>query len=111
MYLLIRINILSYFSRQCAPCMVPYDAIIKLESNDEEEYVMVQTGLSKNFPLHDLSSITHQTKGGSSSKHRTEVLQEIPCSLLTSLAKHFILDLEMFEYDIKDFMKICQNTE
>ena len=72
---------------------------------------MVQTELSKNFSLHDLSNMIRHTKGGSSSKHRTEFFQEIPCSLLTSLAKHFILDLEMFEYDIKEFMKICQSTE
>ena len=103
--------ILSYFSRQCAPCLVPYDAIVKLESNDEEEYVLVQSGLSKIFSSRDLSHMIHHTKGGSSSKKRTKFFRKIPCSLLTRLAKHYILDLEMFEYDIKEFMKICRNTE
>ena len=83
----------SYFSRECAPCLVPYDAVVKLESNDEEEYVLAQSGLSKHFSSHDLSNMIHHTKGGSSAKHRTEFFQEIPCSLVTSLAKHFIMDL------------------
>ena len=90
---------------------MPYDVVVKLESNDEEEYVLVQSGLSKNVSFHDLSNMIRHTKGGSSSEHRTKFFREIPCSLLTSLAKHFILDLEMFEYAIKDFVKICRNTD
>ena len=100
---------IACFSHQCAPCLIPYDAIIKLEFNGEENYVLSETGLNNHISSDDLPKWIHHTKGGSTPEHRHEFFKDIPCSLIQQLTQHFLMDLEMFQYDTKEFMSICKN--
>ena len=95
------------YSQQCTPCIIPYDAIIKLEGNGEEQQFVSQSNLIKFASSDELSKGTHHTQGGPTPDHRLEFFKDVPCSLLVRLTKHFQMDLEMFEYKTNEFMNIC----
>ena len=95
-------------SQHCSPCVIPFDAIIKLEETGEEEELVSQTNLSHFVSPEDISKWIHHTQGGPTPKHRFEFFKDIPCSLLVRLTKHFLMDLEMFDYKTDEFMKICK---
>ena len=95
-------------SQQCAPCVIPYSAIIKLEGNNEEEALVTLTNLSNFVSSSELSKWIYHTEGGSTPDHRYEFFKDIPCSLLVRLTEHFDMDLEMFQYKTDDFMNVCK---
>ena len=98
----------SLSSQQCSPCIIPYDAIIKLEGTGEEQEFVSQSDLSKFISSDELSKWIHHTQGGPTPDHRLEFFKDVPCSLLVRLTKHFQMDLEMFQYKTNDFMNICK---
>ena len=75
---------------------------------DDEEELISQTNLSHFVSPEDISKWIHHTQGGPTPKHRFEFFKDIPCSLLVRLTKHFLMDLEMFDYKTDEFMKICK---
>ena len=88
---------------------MPYDAIIKLEEREEEGQLLTYIGLSKFMTMEELSKWVHQTSGGSSADLSHKFYKEIPCPLIHKLTDHFRMDLEMFEYDNNEYLKICKN--
>ena len=98
------------FSQQCAPCVIPYNAIIKLEGTGEEEALVSFTNLNTFVSSSELSKWIHHTTGGPTPDHRYEFFKDVPCSLLVRLTKHFQMDLEMFQYQTHDFMNICKKN-
>ena len=104
------ISILPNFSRQCAPCLVPYDAIVKLEMNSEEAETISVTHLKDYVSTDELSKWVHHTSGGSSQELRHKFFKDIPCPLIVQLSKHFQMDLDMFEYDTAQFMRMCRKA-
>ena len=86
--------------------MIHYDAIIKLETSvADEEYVLKKSTLDqylkldyKNFKTHGNSSVEDL---------RRKYFSDVPCSLLSKLIQVYKMDLEMFEYSVEDFKKIC----
>ena len=102
------ISILLLYSHQCSPCLIPYDAIVKLEESGEEEYLLSWSGLSEYVSSKDLPTWIHHTHGGPTPEHREEFFTDVPCSLLQELTQHFLMDLEMFQYDTKEFLTICK---
>ena len=101
----------SRYSHQCSPCLVPYHAIIKLEIEREEEDLLSKSGLSNFISISELSKWIHHTQGGGTPDLRADFFKEIPCPLVNQLEKHFLMDLEMFEYDSKEYMKICRKIK
>ena len=97
-----------FCSRQCAICLIPYDAVIKLEAEDEEAQVLYQSGLNQYVSSHELAKWIHHTNGGPSPKHRFDFFKNISCSVIVRLSQHFSMDLEMFEYETNEFMDICK---
>ena len=95
-------------SQQCAPCVIPYRAIIKLEGTGEEEALVSFTKLDSFVSSTELSKWIYQTQGGPTPDHRYEFFKDVPCSLLSRLTKHFEMDLEMFQYKTYDFVNICK---
>ena len=95
-------------SQQCSPCIIPYDAIIKLDGTKEEQEFVSQSNLNKFVSSDELSKWIHHTQGGPTPDHRLEFFKNVPCSLLVRLTKHFQMDLEMFQYKTNDFMNICK---
>ena len=104
------ISILPNFSRQCAPCLVPYDAIVKLEMNSEEAETILATHLKDYVSTYELLKWVHHTSGGSSQELRHRFFKDIPCSVMVQLSKHFQMDLDMFEYDTAQFMRMCRKA-
>ena len=104
------ISILPNFSRQCAPCLVPYDAIVKLEMNSEEAETISATHLKDYVSSDELLKWIHHTSGGSSQVLRYKFFKDIPCSVMVQLSKHFQMDLDMFEYDTAQFMRMCRKA-
>ena len=103
--------LLYFCSRHCSPCLVPYDAIVKLEMKGEENELLSQTELSNYVSSHQLTQWIHRTEGGTSSDLTEKYFKEIPCPLIIKLIKHFHMDLEMFQYDTIKYMKMCKNTD
>ena len=87
---------------------MPYDAIIKLDETGEESQLLTHSGLNNFITMEELSKWVHHTTGRSSSALKYEFYKEIPCPLIQSLTEHFQMDLEMFEYDNKEYLKICK---
>ena len=104
------ISILHHFSRQSAPCLVPYDAIVKLEMNSEEAETISATHLKDYVSTDELLKWAHHTSGGSSQELRHKFFKDIPCPLMVQLSKHFQMDLDMFEYDTAQFMRMCRKA-
>ena len=97
-----------FYSRQCAPCLIPYDAVIKLEAEDEEKQVLYQSGLNQYVSSHELAKWIHHTNGAPSPKHRFDFFKDVSCSIIVRLSQHYSMDLEMFEYETNEFMDICK---
>ena len=97
-----------FFSQQCAPCLVPYDGILKLESHDDLAYILSRSGLGKYISSKDLSTWPHHTKGGSTPERRNEFFKDVSCTLVENLTQHFLMDLELFQYNATEFMNICK---
>ncbi len=96
----------SYHSK-CQPCQLHYNAIIKLETADQDnDYVMQKSGLS-NLTSYEKQ---HETKGGQSSKNdiRDKYFSQVKCSLLEKVYDYYALDFELFDYKPDEFYKICQ---
>ena len=97
------------YSDHCSPCLVPYDAIVKLEVTGEEQELLSKTKLNQFVDADDLPKWIHHTHGGPTPEHREEFFKDIPCYLIEQLTQHFLMDLEMFQYSTDEFIKICKN--
>jgi len=53
-------------------------------------------------------SVVNPTSGGSSANVREEYFSLLPCDLLQKLVDKYQLDMEMFDYDAKDFLRLCK---
>ena len=95
-------------SDQCSPCLIPYDAIVKLEVPGEEQEVLSHSNLYQFVSPDDLPKWIHHTHGGPTPEHREEFYKDIPCSLIQNLTQHYLMDLEMFQYGTDEFTKICK---
>ena len=88
---------------------MPYDAIIKLDTKGEEDHLLSQSGLGNFISMGELSKWVHHTNGGSSSDLSYPFYKEIPCSLIHQLTEHFQMDLEMFQYNNHNYLKLCKH--
>lgn len=91
----------------CQPCLLQYNAIIKLETADQDnEYVMQMSGLN-NLTSYEKR---HETKGGQSSAKdiRNKYFSQVKCSLLKKVYDYYALDFELFDYQPNEFYNICQ---
>ena len=94
-------------SDQCSPCLVAYDAIVKLDVPGEDRDLLSYSNLDR-FVSPDDEFFVHQTVGGPTSQHREEYFKDIPCSLIQNLTERYLMDLEMFQYGTHEFLKICK---
>ena len=76
----------------------------------EENDLLIESGLSSYVSSKELSKWIHHTQGGNSSSLSEKYFKQIPCPLTTKLIAHFQMDLEMFQYDTKKYLKICKNV-
>lgn len=94
------------YSRNCAPCLLNYDAVIKLESaQEDQEYVLEHSGLDKFAML----EFKHPTQGGKTEDHRKEFYSQVHCDVLERLYILFQSDFELYEYDPQPFYEICKS--
>ena len=64
----------------CAPCVVAYDAVVKLETEDgsDEAHVIRRTGIDAFTAVEYM----HRTDGGSTASHRREFFSQVDCQVL-----------------------------
>jgi hypothetical protein len=92
------------FGRHCAPCLVDYDAIVKLETSTRDEtFVMTRSGIGRFAAL----EFKNPTFGGKTEEKRKEFYSTIPCNVLEQLIAIYRMDLDMFDYDVDSFRQIC----
>ncbi len=94
------------YHTKCHPCQFDYDAIIMLETADQDnDYVMTKSGMS-NLTMYEKA---HVTKGGKSSGSdiRQIYFSQVQCSLLKKVYDYYKLDFELFDYKPDDYYKIC----
>ncbi len=107
------------YHSKCAPCLVGYDAVVKLETAAADEaYVLAASGMWRRMLLaggghgDGLSlQAMHGTAGGDSGAARTEFYSRVPCGLVRRVGSAYRMDLELFEYDLEPFLKICREEE
>ncbi|TRY70203.1 hypothetical protein TCAL_09643 [Tigriopus californicus] len=93
------------FAKNCAPCLLDYDAVIKLESaQEDQEYVLQQSGLDQFASL----ELKHPTLGGKTENHRKEFFSQVHCDVVKRLHVLFESDFELFEYDPQPFFDMCR---
>ena len=94
----------------CHPCQIDYNAIIKLESADDDtRFVMRISQLDK------LASYEkkHETRGGASDKEdiRMKYFSQVSCSILMDVYMLYRYDFELFEYHPDEFLSICKSVK
>ncbi len=96
----------------CAPCIVDYDAIVKLETSGEDErFVLERSGIGR--LLRGGGGIQHmyESAAGSSSASaavRQKYFSGVPCDVLERLYADYAMDFELFEYDEQPFFELCE---
>ena len=96
------------FGRHCGPCLVDFDAIVKLETSaSDENFVMTRSGIERFANL----EIKNPTSGGKTEEKRIEFYSGIPCDLLEQLIHLYKMDLDMFDYEVDSFRKICDSSD
>ena len=68
------------FGWNCAPCVIEYDAIVKLETEDssDQAYVIRHTGIDMFTEVQQM----HMTGGGSAASYRLEFFSQVDCEVL-----------------------------
>lgn len=95
---------LPYY-KNCAPCVLTYDAIVKKESGaSDQEYVMAKSRL-RDFTQF---KYRHETHGGGTEESIKTYFKDINCSLIEKLYHLYELDFELFEYELHPFDEICK---
>ena len=115
-------------SKNCAACLIDYDAVIRLEHHNEDkvslarvntitsifhqlffllkyfqEYVVKRSGIGKHVKI----VYEHATIGGKTESVRREFYSKIPCPLLQRLYEIYKMDFEMFGYSAEPFFNMC----
>jgi hypothetical protein len=94
------------FFQNCSPCLIDYDAIIKLESSKaDEEFVMQQSGIDQYST--SLEYKHFQTNPGRTEELRSQYFSNITCNQLQKLEQTYKMDMEMFDYSIDAFKQFC----
>ncbi len=94
----------------CHPCHIQYDAIIKLETADEDtKLVMDMTGISQ----YSRFEKRHETKGGSSSNDqiRQKYFSQVSCQLLENVYEFYYMDFILFNYTTDGFYDLCSKSK
>ena len=94
------------YDKHCSPCLVEYDAIIKLETaQQDEEYVLSQSDMNQYL---NLEYKHFKTNGNGTNDHlRADYFANITCHQLDQLEQAYHMDLQLFEYDTEPFRKYC----
>ena len=97
----------SCFFQHCSPCLVDYDAIIKLESSEEDEkYVLSQSRMDQFIQLEYRH---YKPNGESADALRNDHYSNVTCGQLLKLEAVYKMDLEMFDYSTEPFQKVCSS--
>ena len=96
--------------QHCSPCLIEYDAIIKLESaREDEDFVLSQSSMNQYI---DLEYRHYKSNGQESTENlRQKYFSNITCSDLTKLVTVYQMDLKMFDYSDETFREICKNNQ
>ena len=95
----------SPYNIDCSPCILNYNAILKLESGtSDEDYMMSTSGLKELAEV----EVLHVTDGGKSHSFIEEFYSQISCQTLEKLVEIYFMDFELYEYDDKLYFKICK---
>ena len=113
--LIVSLLIISYhwnkfrLFQHCAPCLIDYDAVIKLEtSKEDEDFVMTQSSMNQYINL----EYEHYKSNGleTTNELRKSHYSNITCSEISKLEIVYKMDLEMFDYEVESFRKYCLNS-
>ena len=104
----------SYFKlfcipfQHCSPCLINYDAIIKLETSvADEEFVLAQSSIGHYVELEYTHFKTNGNKSVEDLRHR--YFSNITCTQLSKLTQVYRMDLEMFDYSVNEFKRFCSS--
>ena len=88
------------YHKSCAPCLVDYDAVVKLETAEEEEaHVLQMSGMGRWVGMER----KHSYRVGAREK-RKEFYSLLDCQLLVSLFRMYEMDFVLFEYNFGEFL-------
>jgi hypothetical protein len=95
------------YRENCSPCLIPYDAVVKLDSENlsqEEAFVMENSGMNRLYNL----SVTNSPVGGKTSSRVEAYYSTVSCDIVAALLKVYQADMELFDYSAEPYMTVCQ---
>ena len=97
---------MTFVLQHCSPCLISYDAIIKLESaKEDEKFVLAVSGMDEYIDLEYKHFHTNQNSKAESL--RKEHFSQITCEELVKLKQIYLMDLTMFQYETDSFFDYC----
>lgn len=92
------------YTKHCAPCVMDYDAVIKLETaSEDEQFVMSQSKMD----LYSQLEYRHISNKGETETLRADYYSNVTCVLMDRLGAVYKMDLEMFDYTSDPFKQFC----
>jgi len=89
------------FYSACAPCLIDYDAIVKLENAPpEENYVLEKSGMGQFVEMER----KHSSSQGSSEK-RKQFYSALSCERIQKLYHIYRMDFILFQYSVQHFLQ------
>ena len=95
--------------QHCSPCLISYDAIIKLENaKEDEKFVLAASGMDEYIDLQ--YQHYHSDKAAKAESLRHELFSTITCEELAKLKQIYLMDLTMFQYETDSFLQYCMKS-
>ena len=98
------------FSNMCLHCTIPYDVIGQLETfNEDLKYIILKLGLQNILPIDNIDKWQKNKSDSEAKDKKKEVakyLSQLTKAKLEELLNIYRLDLEMFSYDVSDYLDL-----
>lgn len=93
----------------CPPCHFKFDVIVKMETFDRDtEFILSQRNLENEVSLRKKHS---STQSQDSQDEARKLFSQLSKHMVRALYDKYRLDFQMFDYDIKDFIKFASESE
>jgi len=93
----------------CPPCHFKFDVIVKMETFDRDtEFILSQRNLETEVSLRKKHS---STQSQDSQDEARKLFSQLSKHMVRALYDKYRLDFQMFDYDIKDFIKFASESE
>jgi len=96
----------------CPPCHFKFDVIVKMETFDRDtQFILSQRSLEDEVSLRKKHSSSSSTKSQDKKDDARTLFSQLSKHMVRALYDKYRLDFQMFDYDIKDFIKYASESE